>query len=175
MPFTVRGYRFRRVVSRADRLSPTVAATYVTDVRAGDALVSATTRERTLVDCLARLDLICVGQLKVSAMRAEPPRVDARLRAVVGKLGYAVRGTNHDHSGQAYRLKYGDEYVKIDVLSASGLRPAVWLAPSLSPPRSTAQGGGESIKLLLTSHYIITLYLYFVIDIQAGMEYLFQA
>ena len=74
-------------------------------------------------------------------MRAEPPRVDARLRAVVGKLGYAVKGTNHDHSAQAYRLKYGS----------------------------------ESIKLLLTSHYIITLYLYFVIDIQAGMEYLFQA
>jgi hypothetical protein len=83
----------------------------------------------------------------------------------VGDAGYAVRGTNHDHSGQAYRLKCGDEYVKIDVLSASGLRPAVWLAPSLPPLRSTAQGGGESIKLLLTSHYIITLYLYFVIDI----------
>jgi len=37
----------------------------------------------------------------------------------VGDAGYAVRGTNHDHSGQAYRLKCGDEYVKIDVLSAS--------------------------------------------------------
>src|SRR5665647_2792123 len=71
-PLTVRGYRFRRVAARADRLSPSVAATYVTDVRAGDALVAATTRERTLVDCLARLDLICVGQLKVSAMRATP-------------------------------------------------------------------------------------------------------
>ena len=56
-PFTVRGYRFRRVAAKADRLSPSVATTYVTDVRAGDALVSATTRERTLVDCLARLDL----------------------------------------------------------------------------------------------------------------------
>jgi predicted transcriptional regulator of viral defense system len=56
-PFTVRGYRFRRVAAKAERLSPSVATTYVTDVRAGDVLVSATTRERTLVDCLARLDL----------------------------------------------------------------------------------------------------------------------
>jgi len=93
----------------------------------------------------------------------------------VGDAGYAVRGTNHDHSGQAYRLKYGDEYVEIDVLSASALRPAVWLAPSLSSPTSTAQGGRESIKLLLESHYIITLYMYFVIDIQAVREYPSQA
>src|SRR5450759_5817179 len=56
-PFTVRGYRFRRVAAKAERLSSSDAATYVTDVRAGDALVAATTRERTLVDCLARLDL----------------------------------------------------------------------------------------------------------------------
>jgi len=43
------------------------------------------------------------------------------------------------------------------LLSAMGLRPAVWLAPSLSPPRSTAQGGSGSIKPLSMSHYIITL------------------
>jgi predicted transcriptional regulator of viral defense system len=56
-PFTVSGYRFRRVAAKADHLSCSDAAMYVTDVRAGDALVSVTTRERTLVDCLARLDL----------------------------------------------------------------------------------------------------------------------
>ncbi len=48
-------------------------------------------------------------------MRTERPRVDARLREVVGKLGYAVRGTNDEHSGQTYRLRYGDEHIKIDV------------------------------------------------------------
>jgi predicted transcriptional regulator of viral defense system len=56
-PFTVRGYRFRRVAAKAVRSSSPDKATYVTDVRAGDVLVAATTRERTLVDCLARLDL----------------------------------------------------------------------------------------------------------------------
>jgi len=56
-PFTIRGYRFRRVADKAERIPPSLAALYVTDVRTGDALISATTRERTLVDCLARLDL----------------------------------------------------------------------------------------------------------------------
>ena len=54
-PFTVRGYRFRRVMAKASR--PSIPAAPVTQVRAGDALVTVTTRERTLVDCLARLDL----------------------------------------------------------------------------------------------------------------------
>ncbi len=55
-PFTVHGYRFRGVAAKADRLSSSVAPTYVADVRVGDVLVPVTTRERTLVDCLARLD-----------------------------------------------------------------------------------------------------------------------
>ena len=54
---TVRGYRFRRVAPKAERLPSAVATAYVTEVRTGDTLVAATTRERTLVDCLARLDL----------------------------------------------------------------------------------------------------------------------
>ena len=56
-PFTVRGYRFKRVAAQAVRLPPSVTTTYVTDVRAGDTLLAVTTRERTLVDCLARLEL----------------------------------------------------------------------------------------------------------------------
>ena len=56
-PFTVRGYRFRRVAAKVARLPPSAATAYVTEVRTGDALVAVTTRERTLVDCLARLDL----------------------------------------------------------------------------------------------------------------------
>ena len=61
------------------------------------------------------VDLMYVGQIEVSAMQTERPRVDARMRNVVGKLGYAVSGTNDEHSGQTYRLKYGDEHIKIDV------------------------------------------------------------
>ena len=72
-------------------------------------------------------------------MQAERPRVDARLREVVGKLGYAVRGTNHDHSGQTYRLRYGDEYVKIDVTYLARvalLEPVEQRCPICSPPVS---------------------------------------
>ena len=55
--FEVRGYRFRQVTPpRGGRHVPALAG-FVTRVRAGDALVTVTDRERTLVDCLARLDL----------------------------------------------------------------------------------------------------------------------
>ena len=40
------------------------------------------------------IDLMYVGRRDVSEMLAERPRIDARLRKVVAKLGYAVRGTN---------------------------------------------------------------------------------
>ncbi len=83
------------------------------------------------------VDLMYVGQLEVSAMRAERPRVDARLRAVVGKLGYAVRGTNDEHSGQTYRLRYGDDHVKIDVTYLARvalLEPVEQRCPNCSPP-----------------------------------------
>lgn len=48
--FEVRGYRFRRVVPPLS--DQEFLRDYVTRVRVGDALVPATTRERTLVDCL---------------------------------------------------------------------------------------------------------------------------
>jgi len=55
--FEVRGYRFRQVAPpRGGRHVPALAE-YVSRVRSGDALVTVTDRERTLVDCLARLDL----------------------------------------------------------------------------------------------------------------------
>jgi len=85
------------------------------------------------------VDLMYLGQLEVPAMRAERPRVDARLREVVGKLGYAVRGTNHEHSGQTYRLRYGDEHIKIDVTYLARvalLEPVEQSCPVCSPPVS---------------------------------------
>lgn len=55
--FEVRGYRFRQVAPpRGSRRVPALAE-FVTPARVSDALVSVTSRERTLVDCLARLDL----------------------------------------------------------------------------------------------------------------------
>ena len=55
--FEVRGYRFRQVAPpRGGRHIPALAE-FVSRVRAGGALVTVTDRERTLVDCLARLDL----------------------------------------------------------------------------------------------------------------------
>jgi hypothetical protein len=83
------------------------------------------------------IDLMYVGQPDVSAMRAERPQVDARLRAVVGKLGYAVRGTNDEHSGQTYRLRYGSEHLKIDVTYLARvalLEPVELRCPGCSPP-----------------------------------------
>ena len=85
------------------------------------------------------VDLMYVGQLEVSAMRTERPRVDLRLREVVRKLGYAVRGTNDEHSGQTYRLRYGDEYIKIDVTylaRVAFLEPVEQRCPICSPPVS---------------------------------------
>jgi hypothetical protein len=78
-----------------------------------------------------------VGQLEVSAMQTERPRVDARLRDVARKLGYGVRGTNDEHSGQTYRLRYGDEYIKIDVTYLARvalLEPVEQRCPNCSPP-----------------------------------------
>jgi hypothetical protein len=85
------------------------------------------------------VDLMYVGQLEVSAMRSERPRVDVRLREVVGKLGYAVRGTHDEHSGQTYRLRYGDEYIKIDVTYLARvalLEPVEQKCPICAPPVS---------------------------------------
>ena len=61
------------------------------------------------------LDLMFVAERDVDAMRAVRRGIDARLREVISKLGYVVRGGADEHSGQTYRLRYGAEYVKIDV------------------------------------------------------------
>jgi hypothetical protein len=83
------------------------------------------------------IDLMYVGQLDVRAMRAERPLVDARLREVLGKLGYIVRGTNSEHSGQTYRLRFGNEYVKVDVsylARVALLEPVERVCAICSPP-----------------------------------------
>ena len=82
------------------------------------------------------IDLMYVGQVDVSAMRAERPRVDERLRQVVGKLGYDVGPTNDEHSGQTYRLRYGDEQIKIDITYLARvalLEPAERTCPACAP------------------------------------------
>jgi predicted nucleotidyltransferase component of viral defense system len=85
------------------------------------------------------VDFMYVGQVEVSAMQTERPRIDARLREVTGKLGYAVRGTNDEHSGQTYRLRYGDQYIKIDVsylARVALLAPVEQTCPICTPPVS---------------------------------------
>lgn len=61
------------------------------------------------------IDLMFVGAVDVSEMRRMRPNVDERLRRVIRALGYVVQGTNAEHSGQTYRVKYPGDYVKVDV------------------------------------------------------------
>lgn len=61
------------------------------------------------------IDLMYVAEVDVDAMKVARPRVDVRLREVVGKLGYSVSGRGAEHSGQTYRLRYDGDSVKIDV------------------------------------------------------------
>lgn len=51
-PFEVRGYRFRRVSPPRMSEAASTLEQYTTRVRVGDVLVPATTKERTLVDCV---------------------------------------------------------------------------------------------------------------------------
>ncbi len=83
------------------------------------------------------LDLMFVAERDVDAMRAVRRGIDARLREVISKLGYVVRGGADEHSGQTYRLRYGAEYVKIDVTYLSRitlLDPVERGCPLCAPP-----------------------------------------
>jgi predicted transcriptional regulator of viral defense system len=55
--FTARGYRFRQVSAPRGAKQSARLAEHVSRARVGDSLVAVTSRERTVVDCLARLDL----------------------------------------------------------------------------------------------------------------------
>lgn len=55
--FDARGYRFRQVTPPRGASRLPALAEFVSRARTGDELVTVTSRERTLVDCLARLDL----------------------------------------------------------------------------------------------------------------------
>lgn len=61
------------------------------------------------------IDLLYVATDDVSEMRRMRPEIDTRFRRVVETLGYHVQSTNHEHSGQSYRIKYPGDYVKADV------------------------------------------------------------
>lgn len=56
-PFEARGYRIRQVSPPRGGGRAAALDEFVSSARAGDSLVAVTSRERTLVDCLARLDL----------------------------------------------------------------------------------------------------------------------
>ncbi|MHB1018267.1 MAG: nucleotidyl transferase AbiEii/AbiGii toxin family protein [Coriobacteriia bacterium] len=61
------------------------------------------------------IDLLYVATDDVNKMRRLRPDVDTRFRRVVETLGYLVQSTNHEHSGQSYRIKYPGDYVKADI------------------------------------------------------------
>lgn len=61
------------------------------------------------------IDLMYVEALDVDVMKRRRPEIDRRCREVIGALGYAVQATNDEHSGQTYRLKYSNDYVKPDI------------------------------------------------------------
>jgi hypothetical protein len=51
------------------------------------------------------IDVMYVGSVDIAGIQRDRPEVDARVREVTAKLGYATRATNGEHSGQTYRLK----------------------------------------------------------------------
>lgn len=61
------------------------------------------------------IDLMFTGAVELQAMKAMRPEIDRRFRRVAQGLGYVVQGTNDEHSGQTYRVKYPGDYVKVDV------------------------------------------------------------
>jgi len=61
------------------------------------------------------VDLLYVKSPDIGGMLRERPAVDARIREVTGKLGYAIRAGADEHAGRTYRLHYGTESLKIDV------------------------------------------------------------
>jgi hypothetical protein len=82
------------------------------------------------------IDVMYVGSADADGMRRARPLVDARLREITAKLGYTTRATNDEHSGQTYRLKYDNDYLKIDVnyLARVTLLPARSLTCDLADP-----------------------------------------
>ncbi len=107
------------VVDKVERLLEILAALREDPMLGGVFVLHGGTALNVFHDRAPRLsvdiDLMFVGAPDVDDMRAMRPQVDARFREVVGALGYVVRGTNDEHSGQTYRVKYPGDYVKVDV------------------------------------------------------------
>ena len=85
------------------------------------------------------LDLMYVGAVERAVMLRSRPGIDERFRAVVGKLGYAVRGTNHEHSGQTYKLRHDGDAIKIDIsylARVALLEPVLVTCAAADPPLS---------------------------------------
>lgn len=109
----------RATLDKVERLLEVLAALRE-DPILGDAFVLyGGTALNVFLDHLPRLsvdiDLMYAGSPDLHGMRGQRPIIDARLREVVGKLGYTAKSMNDEHSGQTYRLRYGDDYLKIDV------------------------------------------------------------
>lgn len=131
------------VVDKAERLLEVLSALHEDPFLGGVFLLHGGTALNLFHDRLPRLsvdiDLMFVGAVDLDGMKAMRPEVDARFREVVGALGYAVQGTNEEHSGQTYRVKYPGNYVKVDVsylARVALLEPEVLTCGFADPPVS---------------------------------------
>lgn len=85
------------------------------------------------------VDLAYVGSAALDEMRADRPLVDVEIRTMAVKLGYVVKSLHQEHSGQSYRLRYGSDYVKVDVNYLARvplLEPEIASCTSCRPPVS---------------------------------------
>ena len=107
------------VVDKVERLLELLAALHEDPILGDVFVLHGGTALNLFYDDAPRLsvdiDLMFVGAVGVEEMRRKRPEVDERFRVVVSALGYAVQGTNSEHSGQTYRVKYPGDYVKVDV------------------------------------------------------------
>ena len=107
------------VVDKVERLLELLAALHEDPILSDVFVLHGGTALNLFYDDAPRLsvdiDLMFVGAIGVEEMRRMRPEVDERFRVVVSALGYAVQGTNSEHSGQTYRVKYPGDYVKVDV------------------------------------------------------------
>lgn len=109
----------RAALDKVERLLEVLDTFHSDPVLGGAFVLHGGTALNVFLDDLPRLsvdiDLLYVRSPDMDGMLRERPAVDARMREVTGKLGYAIRAGADEHAGRTYRLHYGTESLKIDV------------------------------------------------------------
>lgn len=109
----------RAVLDKVERLLEVLDTFHGDPVLGGAFVLHGGTALNVFLDDLPRLsvdiDLLYVRSPDMGGMLRERPAVDARIREVTVKLGYAIRAGADEHAGRTYRLHYDTESLKIDV------------------------------------------------------------